>query len=92
MTSAVPAEAIPLNRLSKELIEAIDIVSDPLSQNRDPAGYSTSLKDLVILISDAETWERIWEVKEGSKTNKVLNQLGEKRVNWLKRFHGWVVE
>ena len=72
--------------LAQELIAAIDVLSNPLSAARNPFEYSHAYRDLFILVSHEERWQSIFEVQPGAKSNYILNEVGQARINWLKEW------
>ena len=78
---------ISTNRLLSELKTLVDTVRDPLSPVRKPTKYAEAYRDLLVLLSHEEIYRSIFEIQPGSKSNKLLVNLGKSRIEWLKRFH-----
>lgn len=75
-----------LNRFVREAQPLIDILRDPLSPARRPLDYSDAYRDLTILLGNDEIWNSIVEIQEGCASNYVLHNLGNARIEWLKKF------
>ena len=89
---ATTSEQLPTRPLSsRELTKALrgltDVLSDP-RQPRDSYEFADAFCCLKTLLTSDGVWDSIFEIQEGNKSNRILHDLGERRVEWLKVFYG----
>lgn len=72
--------------LAEVLIADIDILIYKPNKIRMPVEYQDAARELLFLVTDDETWEQIFALADGARTNYVLHALGDKRTRWLKEY------
>ena len=89
MNGAIPYS---LGRLAEEIRPKVDLLADPLSETRSPAECDEARQELIIILQNPKHWKKLHKVQNGAVTNKALNQLGPKRMEWLEGFYVSQVE